>query len=113
MSNVYSKSVEGCVVDPERAFAVAAARAAKGGRGKRLGTFLGRASGFSLALGTCGMSAFLGMQFGHDAATTRVGQAILRSMEPVFSTLGSMTAVQGVVAIVVMGVAALVWYVRG
>ena len=113
MSNVYSKSVQGCVVDPERAFAEAASRAAKNGRSKRLNTVLGRLTGFSLAMGVCALSAFIGMQFGHDVATTRVGQAIVRSLEPVFSALGSMSGFHAVVAIVVSGVAALVWYVRG
>jgi hypothetical protein len=113
MSNVYSKAVQGCIINNEQAFDLAASRAAAGGRSKRLSLVLGRLAGFSLAMGICGLSAFLGMQFGDVAARSPAGKVILAIMEPVFSTLAGMSSLQALIAVVIIAVVALVCYVRG
>lgn len=114
MSNVYAKSIQGCVIsDPEEAFERAAAKASKQHRARRKGRSKGTLSTLILALVISGLAAAVGFVAGPTIAQSAFGFAVAGLLAPLIDVAVNAGAVEYLVAGAFVAIVGLVCYIRG
>ncbi len=112
MSHSYAKSIEGCVINPDKAYALAEKNAHRIDGERRSGR-LGRIL-FCVALpiGVTGASALLGVTLGEDLARTALGRAVLDVSRPIVGAFANAGPIEILIGGAVLALAVLIWHVR-
>jgi hypothetical protein len=114
VSNVYAKSVQGCVIDPEQAFERASNNAKKVDRALRRGKGRsGRLGSLILALAMSGFASAIGLVVGPAIAGSAFGLAVSGLLAPVVNMALDASAIEYLVAGVFVAIVGLICYVRG
>ncbi|MSP83754.1 MAG: hypothetical protein EXQ94_12765 [Alphaproteobacteria bacterium] len=114
MSNVYAKSVQGCVIDAEHAYELASNNVHKANYAeRRRQRRTGRLSSLLLALALSGFASAMGFVVGPALAGSAFGLAVSNLLSPVVSLAVNASAIEYLIAGAFFAMVGLVCYVRG
>ncbi|MEX2650318.1 MAG: hypothetical protein WD673_15015 [Alphaproteobacteria bacterium] len=112
MSHSYAKSIEGCVINQDKAYALAEKNAHRVDGERRSGRIARVLFGVALPLGVTGASAALGITLGDDLARTALGRAVLELSRPIVGALAGAGPIEILIGGAFLAIAALIWHVR-
>jgi hypothetical protein len=114
VSNVYAKSIQGCVIaDPEEAFERASRNANRALRSRRKGRSKGRLTTLLLALATSGFASAVAFLAGPALSQSAFGLAVSGALAPLVDVALNAGAIEYLIAGAFVAIVGLVCYIRG